>query len=182
METINAVSFTGHRPQGLQMLCPRAKRQLRPLLQREILHAAEQGCKAFYSGMAMGVDLIAAEEVLKLRRRIPGIRLIAVLPFRRQDSAYPPDWASCYVQALQAADEVLVLAERYHSSCYRMRNQFLVEHCDRLVAIYNGSAHSGTAQTIRMGERAGKELHIYYPDAEGNWKSRFERVEYGFSD
>lgn len=176
METIQAVSFTGHRPQGLQMLSMQARRQLRPLLRRELLDAVQKGCKTCYSGMAMGIDLIAAEEVLRLREQGIRLRLIAVLPFGTQAASYPPDWRERYRVALEQADEVVTLSTHYYHGCYKVRNQFLVEHCDRLIAVHNGNTKSGTAQTMRMAQEALKELHVYYPDENGNWKSRFEQI------
>ena len=40
-----------------------------------------QGYKEYYTGMASGFDMTAAEAVLQVRERYEGIKLIAAVPF-----------------------------------------------------------------------------------------------------
>lgn len=55
--------FTGHRPEKLQQ----TETVIRRMLEREILKAADSGIRVFLSGMARGVDIRAAQIVLRLR-------------------------------------------------------------------------------------------------------------------
>lgn len=43
-----------------------------------------KGYKAYYTGMANGFDMIAAEAVLQVREEYGDIVLIAAVPFRKQ--------------------------------------------------------------------------------------------------
>lgn len=54
--------FTGHRPEKLTI----PERQLEKLLEAEIRRAIHSSHTTFISGMAKGVDIIAAEIVLRL--------------------------------------------------------------------------------------------------------------------
>lgn len=165
---ITAVSFTGHRPNGLKKLNYEAQTTLEQTLTDAVEQAIGEGATLFYSGMAIGTDLVAANAVLYARKTHPQIRLIAVLPFVDQAEKFDLPWKALYDQLLAMADEVVCLSEQYHKNCFRQRNQFLVDHCDRLIAVYNGDTHSGTSQTIRMAKQADKQLWIYAPDEEGH--------------
>lgn len=50
------------------------------------LHA--HGFRTFLCGMAVGFDLAAAEAVLELRDSLPGLRLVAVVPFGGQEARF----------------------------------------------------------------------------------------------
>lgn len=55
--------FTGHRPNKLKI----PEKKLAKLLEAEIRLAIDGGYTTFITGMAKGVDLVAAEIVLRLR-------------------------------------------------------------------------------------------------------------------
>ena len=73
----NTCCFTGHRPGGLPFeyneqdpRCIALKNRLRFSITRLI---TEMGVDKFITGMAMGVDIFAADEVLALKRKFPNI-------------------------------------------------------------------------------------------------------------
>ena len=50
-------------------------------------------------------------------------------------------------------------------SCYRIRNQFMVDNSSRIIGVYKEKEKgSGTLQTINMAKRAGIEMKIIYLD------------------
>ena len=77
--------------------------------------------------MAVGFDLAAAEAVLELRERVPGVRLVAAVPFRGQEMRFSPADRERFRRVLAEADSVEVLAPAYHRGCYAVRNDFLVD-------------------------------------------------------
>lgn len=89
--------------------------------------------------MAVGFDLAAAEAVLELRERVPGVRLVAAVPFRGQEMRFSPADRERFRRVLAEADSVEVLAPAYHRGCYAVRNDFLVDNARVLVAWYDGS-------------------------------------------
>ena len=78
-------SFTGHRPNKLQIEHDDNDLRtsgLKAALKKEIIKKIENGTDTFMSGMALGIDLIAAEAVIELKKIYPHIKLTAVIPFR----------------------------------------------------------------------------------------------------
>ena len=69
--------FTGHRPEKLD----RPESEIIALLESEIRKAVDDGFVTFISGMARGVDIWAAEIVLRLRDEGFPIHLICASPF-----------------------------------------------------------------------------------------------------
>ena len=69
--------FTGHRPEKLKI----PEEQLCVRLGLEIDRAIEDGFTTFISGMAKGVDICAAELVLKRRVSDDRLKLICALPY-----------------------------------------------------------------------------------------------------
>lgn len=81
-------AFTGHRPQNLPFgfneedeRCIDFKKTLR----EQIINLIEnEGVTHFISGMAIGVDMYAAEIVLGLKASYPGITLESAIPCESQ--------------------------------------------------------------------------------------------------
>lgn len=156
--TATSVAFTGHRT-----IRPEHLNRLKSYLASTIVQLYERGCRDFYSGMAVGFDLLAAETVIELRAICPRLRLIAVIPFLQQERYYSETDKARYQKALAMADERIVLSDRYNKQVFRARNTYLVEHGASLIAYYDASlALSGTGQTIRMAERKGLRIINLY--------------------
>ena len=144
-------SFTGHR--GIP-----SDRGFVLALAARILWAYEQGCRNFYNGGAMGFDLLAAEQVLRLRSVHPEVRLYMILPLKGQEAKYSPEDTERYRRVLAAADGVEYTAERYYDGVMRERNARLSELGDICIA-YVTRDRSGSAQTARMCQRQGKPVY-----------------------
>lgn len=132
--------------------------------------------------MAMGFDLAAAEAVLACRDSetgsafspasapdphfpytpMPGLRLVAVIPFRGQESRFPAADRERFRRVLAAADHSVTLSPSYHAGCYAVRNNYLVEHAALLVAWYDGSP-GGTHYTVRRALGRGLEFINLHP-------------------
>lgn len=150
---LHTVAFTGHRTYAGE-----AREALHDLVRR----LAEEGYTTFLSGMAAGFDLAAAEAVLAIRRAGVAIRLVAVIPFATQSATFPAEVRARFRQVVAEADEVILLAERYHPGCYQQRNDFLVDHASVLVAWYNGT-RGGTQYTFLRALKQGLRLHNLSP-------------------
>lgn len=149
--------FTGHRPDKLPSGYAQDETAVAPLketLRSAIRGAVADGYRTFLSGMALGVDTWAAEEVLALRDSGCEIRLIAALPCPRQDAHWRESDRRRYRRLLERADDVHVLCEHYTPYCMGARNLWMVEHSSLLIAVFDGSK-GGTANTIAHAERLG---------------------------
>lgn len=80
-----AVAFIGPRPgQGLYI----NEKNMRILLEKAINQAINDGYGMFLTGMNLGMELFAAEIILKYRQKNPDIHLVCVIPHR----GYEKDW------------------------------------------------------------------------------------------
>jgi uncharacterized phage-like protein YoqJ len=82
---------------------------------------------------------------------------------------------------LAAADEVVVLSERYFHGCYYRRDEWMVDRSGRIVCWYDGghsaSSHSGlnrapksssgTRYTVRSAVKSGLEVVNLFRDPDG---------------
>lgn len=140
--------FTGHRPEKLKQ--PEAK--IIAGLEEEIRRAIDDGITTFISGMARGVDIWAAEIVLRLRGEEPSIKLIAASPFDGFEKSWSTDWQKRYQAVLQAADLVKYICPGYSRACFQIRNEWMVDHSARVIAVFNGEK-GGTKHTIDYAAR-----------------------------
>ena len=138
-EEITTCAFTGHRELG-EDFCART-------LKKELEKAVEQGVHTFYNGMAMGFDLIAAETVLKIKKKHPQVRLIACIPCYGQEKYFSEKDKKRYVRILKKADEQVCLSEHYYRGCMQMRDRYMADRADMLIA-YCKKTTGGAAYTV----------------------------------
>ncbi|MBD5138971.1 MAG: DUF1273 domain-containing protein [Ruminococcus sp.] len=152
---MKTVFFTGHREiknyrETIQ--------KLMTTLKKLIL----DGATDFYAGGAIGWDMICEEAVIALRENLaPHIKLHLVLPCPPEEQT--ARWASfdreVYRKILDAADSVEVLSEHYTKDCMKKRNARLAELGGICVCYFDENRRrSGTAQTVRMAERLGRDI------------------------
>ena len=147
---MHRVCFTGHRPEKL--LTPESV--VKENLEREIKQAVTDGLNVFISGMARGVDIWAAEIVLKLRKKDPSIKLICASPFDGFEKSWNADWQKRYNTIMKEADLVRFICPGYSRACFQIRNEWMVDHSARVIAVFNGEK-GGTKNTIDYAEKKG---------------------------
>ena len=145
--------FTGHRPEKLNI----SEEQLCVRLGLEIDRAIEDGFTTFISGMAKGVDICAAELVLKRRVSDDRLKLICALPYENFGLHWSASWTSRYVEVIRQADLVHCISQEFSYSAYQRRNEWMVDHSGRVIAVYMGE-RGGTRNTIAYA----KQQHIPY--------------------
>lgn len=142
--------FTGHRPEKLEQ----SESVVVEALKKEIRTAIADGFQTFISGMARGVDLWAAEKVLALRDEGAAIRLICASPYRGFENRWSQEWQERYQSVMERADMVRFICAAYSRDCFRRRNEWMVDHSARVIAVYNGGA-GGTRNTVEYAQRHG---------------------------
>lgn len=151
------LSFTGHRPDklfGYDLTHPDYN-NLRLKMRQVIL---DVNATHIISGMALGVDTLAAE--LALEMKIP---LIAAIPFEGQDKIWPQKSKDHYQLLLsQASEKVIVSPGGYSAYKMQVRNQWMVDQCDILCAVFDGS-NGGTANCVRYAEEKNKQIVRIHP-------------------
>ena len=98
--------------------------------------------------MARGVDIWAAEIVLRLRDDGLPIHLICASPFEGFERSWEQSWKQRYADVMRKADLVKYICKNYSRACFQIRNEWMVDRSARVIAVFNGSL-GGTKNTIR---------------------------------
>ena len=140
---MHRVCFTGHRPEKLT----RHEKAIKKDLEKEIRQAVADGLNVFITGMARGVDIWAAQIVLMLREEGYDVKLMCACPYEGFERGWSQEWQKAYREILAAADFVKYVCEGYNRACFQIRNEWMVNHSARVIAVFNGEK-SGTKNTI----------------------------------
>lgn len=144
------VAFTGYRPDKMpfeENENDSAYLAFRASLSAVILRLLERGATHFISGLAMGFDTWAAEEVLREKAKNPSVTLECAIPFPRQADSWQRDYQKRRERILKAADETATLRMEYTKDCFFVRNRYMVDKADVVVCAYDGQS-GGTAYTV----------------------------------
>lgn len=142
--------FTGHRPNKLRQ----SEQEIKPLLEKAIDWAIDNGFVTFISGMAEGVDIWAAEIIPDKRKSNADLHLICALPHPGFENRRSISEKAQFQKIIAAADFVKLVGDRYFTGCYQVRNEFMVDHSSLVIAAFNGIA-SGTKNTVDYAKRRG---------------------------
>ena len=62
-----------------------------------------------------------------------------------------------YRNIIKNADYVKTISNHYFKACYQIRNEFMVDRSNRVIAVYNGMP-SGTKNTVDYAKKIGIEV------------------------
>lgn len=151
------VAFTGHRPDkigGYDMSSP----EIRKIRYELFTKLKKLKPKKAISGMALGVDQLAAEACIAAE-----IPFIAARPFIGQELKWPLESQKRYRELLGQASEIVTVCDgAYAAWKMQKRNEWMVDHCDLLLAVWDGSA-GGTANCVKYARSIGKTILHYNP-------------------
>ena len=105
------------------------------------------------------MDLWAAEEVLTFRDEGAAVRLICASPYQGFENRWSPGWQERYRQVLERADLVRFICPEYSRECFQMRNEWMVDHSARIIAVYNGGP-GGTRNAVEYAKNHGVPVKI----------------------
>ena len=146
--------FTGHRPEKLNG----TESTIKLVLREQISCAIHDGLTVFITGMARGVDIWAAEIVLDLRKRNNEIKLICAIPHDGFADRWSPYWKQLYKHILNEADLTRVISNGYHTGVYQVRNEWMVNQADCIVAYVR--VHYGGAYKSLLYAHKSKKTYI----------------------
>ncbi len=127
-----SIAYTAHRN-----IAPAQKDKLRERLIKAVSLAYNEGKYQFICGMALGFDMIVAGEVLSLKARLPYLQLIAVVPFRGQNSRWDLAEQPRDDHILAKTDKVIVMSDTYYKGFLLRRNDFMLQHSNFVIAYYD---------------------------------------------
>lgn len=160
--------FSGHRPHKFTFGCDEESEDcilLKLKLLAQIQEMRKKGVTTFLTGMAMGVDIWAAEMILELKAELPqeGIRLIAVVPNEGQANRWSVEYRERYFNILSEVDDDVLISTHYTKDCIFERNRYMVDNSAHLIAVYNGE-QGGTQYTVDYAIRKGLDIVIINPN------------------
>ena len=145
--------FTGHRPDKMEL----GEKEIKPLLEKVIDDAIAEGYVTFITGMAMGTDIWAAEIVLERKKRNKDLHLICALPHPNFESRRSMTEKMKFNKIVKKADLVKEINNHYFTGCYQVRNEWMVDRSNLVIAVFNGQK-SGTKNTVNYAKRKGVKI------------------------
>ena len=151
------VAFTGHRPDKLggyilpnptySYVCQEIEKALLEIKPEKVI-----------SGMALGVDQWAANIAHKL-----GIPFIAAIPFAGQERMWPAASKSIYNKLIKLASEVVIVCDGgYSPAKMQIRNEWMVDRCDQLIAVWDGTK-GGTGNCVEYAGKVSRQIYRINP-------------------
>lgn len=167
MDIKNCCAFTGHRPShfsfGYDENHPDCV-ALKQMMKNEIVALMKNGVTTWFSGMALGVDMWGAELVLELKKEYRNLQFISVLPCETQAVRWSTVQRERYYNILAQCDEEVFVSRQYTAKCMLLRNKYMVDHAEHLLAVYDGGDKGGTAYTVRYAKKKSRDIVIIPAD------------------
>jgi uncharacterized phage-like protein YoqJ len=158
------LACTGHRPDklwGYNLNIP----QYQKLAKTMIDIMKDVGATHLINGMALGTDTVFAFASLKYRDDNLDRKVIVecAIPCRNHTSKFKPEDRERYLRILDSADIInKVSNEPYNPYLMQKRNEYMVDKCDKLLAIFNFT-NGGTYNCINYAKKVGKEIIYINP-------------------
>ena len=165
--TEKSCCFTGYRPSKFPFSLEDGSSEYTDFensLTNTILSLADNNCRTFYTGMAMGFDIIAAETVILLKKSrnfSPTLELVCAVPFKGQKNCFPDDWKERYNRILESCDKKIILSDSYFGGCFFKRNHYMVDKSDYVLTWFDGK-RGGTMETLNYAAKKGREVINLY--------------------
>ncbi len=173
----NSCCFTGYRPDKFDFKFDKNDPlyiQFTSRLISAITTKITEGCTTFYTGMAKGFDIEAAEYIELIKRRNKVVKLIAVVPYAGQENGWEEHWKNRYSELLSHCDEVVVLNDKYEKWSFQQRNRYMVDRSRYVITYYDGKS-GGTANTLDYAAKNGREImNIFDTDPSAEEKARYK--------
>lgn len=150
------VAVTGHRPDKLGGYSDIATSRLKQFALETL---AKYQPSEVITGMALGWDQAIAGAAYAL-----GIPFLAFVPFIGQEGKWPKESQLEYRRLLELAELVYVVSSGgYSSDKMHTRNRAMVDHCDSLIALWNGSV-GGTSNCHGYAVVHGRNVINVWPE------------------
>ena len=163
------LAVTGHRPDRLwgydygNKQYWILKSMLKSIIRQEMFPDGDVNNKIeIITGMALGVDTIFAQAAIELKKEYGNdIRIVAAIPFKGQECKWPALSQAEYNRILSECDEVVyVCDEGYAAWKMQKRNEYMVDRCNKLIAVWNGDESGGTYNCIKYAKTKRQIIRV----------------------
>jgi len=159
------IAGTGHRPPTLFKENPYSfanKSKLIDFIVDIIDNLESDGIfiERIISGLAQGWDNCLAHAAIEVE-----IPLLAAMPFKGMEKNWPKAAQKDYEYILTNAEKIVLVSEGgYSNHKFFLRDKYMVDNCDLLLALYSGISKSGTGITIEYAKTQNKVIKNYWED------------------
>ncbi len=144
--------ISGHRNIPLHKLI-----MLRKKIRKTLISLVDNGIVYFGCGGAVGFDTIAAEEILRLKKKKTHIKLIMVYPCKDQTKYWSKKDKKRYLKIKDKSDKIVYTSENYDNTCMYKRNRHLV-NSSSICLCYLKKQFGGTFYTVNYAYRKGLKV------------------------
>ena len=155
---------TGHRPADLfgYGLMDAKWLAVRSAIKKALL---DNGVTELITGMALGVDQVAALAVLDLKDAGHAIKLHAAVPCRGHSYRWPEKSRMLYDAILSKCDQVALVSDQlYAPYLMQKRNEYMVDRSGLVIAVFKGTP-GGTKNCVDYAIRKNKKIWLIPPYA-----------------
>jgi len=156
------VAITGHRPNKLgndyDLKSPLIDKIHLSIL--DTLESIDKELKIIpITGMALGIDTLYALIAIELN-----LSFIAAIPCLNQESKWIEKSRKLYREIINnpLCTVRYVTQGEYNQSCMQKRNEWMVDECDHLIAVWDGTS-GGTANCVKYAQTQSKPIHRINP-------------------
>ena len=151
--------FTGHRPNKLKGYEAQDNKDLLWRIYYACVDLIEnKDVSTFINGLALGVDMWSAKIVIKLKEKYPHIKLISAIPCRNHSCKWKKQDIDICQEICDKSDEVvLVTEEDYKPYLMQVRNEWMVNKSDYVVAVWDGTK-GGTGNCVNFSIKQNKQI------------------------
>ncbi len=156
--------FTGHRPDKFPFRISDgsyAHELLVKCLYEEIEKAISRGYNHFIAGMSLGMDLWAADVVIKLKEKYGQITLEAAIPCAEQTVNWTEDEILHYNRVLESCDKKGIVTNLSGGKAMLARNRYMVDNSSLVIAALDPKSHpvrGGTRATVNYAIKSQVEV------------------------
>jgi uncharacterized phage-like protein YoqJ len=118
----------------------------------------------FVTGMAIGADQIFAKAAIGLKESGFSLKIIAAIPFVGQERKWPKQSQKQYNDILKQCESYIVSPGGYGIHKMQVRNKWMVDRSQHVLAIWDGIESGGTWNCIKYAKSLGKFIIVLRPD------------------
>ena len=145
------IAGTGHRPDKIAGYDNPAADQLMLDLLVKWIEVREP--KKIISGGALGFDQALATAAMLCK-----VPYVIAVPCRNHECKWSKEDQAHYMDLLSEAADIVVVSDKpYFKECMQIRNEWMIDHCDRVLSLFNGSK-GGTYNCLQYAKKQGKGI------------------------
>lgn len=180
MSTRFNIAGTGHRPpvlfEGQKFIYDRKHQEVlikfAEIALKAVLKKHNKEKAGIISGMAQGWDNALAHAAINLN-----LPLLAAVPFEGMESKWPEESKEDFKYLLSKAAKVHIVCEGgYEPKKFYLRDKYMVDNADLVLACHNGSTEGGTAITVKYANEVQRPIENCWTQWEKYWNESLSSV------